>query len=140
MYPWLIYWAPSLHFPLSGGVAQNYEPITNWFSELIEEDAGDAEIEKNAFQIASYGRQLGLITEVLIELAEQTTPTSDNGKESLERLTIIRNEIEQLKISEANQLLDEIQNGIERLRHRSPQDYRKLQQKISAQLSDEKSR
>ena len=49
MYPWLCFWAPQIHFPLSGSLAQNIEPNTTWFSDLIKPPAGDARIEEKAF-------------------------------------------------------------------------------------------
>jgi hypothetical protein len=67
VYPWLWFWAPQLHFPFSGNVAQRIEPDTRWFFQGIDPSAGDPHIEEKAFAVASYGRQLGLITEVLIE-------------------------------------------------------------------------
>lgn len=66
MYPWLWFWAPQVHFPWSGAVSQNIEPNTTWFSSLIKPGAGNAQIERRAFEVASYGRQFGLITEVLL--------------------------------------------------------------------------
>ena len=30
MFPWLWLWAPQLHFPWSGDVAQDIEPTTTW--------------------------------------------------------------------------------------------------------------
>ena len=70
MYPWLWFWAPQLHLPWSGNVAQRIDPNTRWFFQGIDPSAGDADIEEKAFSVASYGRQLGLITEILIEVAE----------------------------------------------------------------------
>lgn len=69
MYPWLWLWAPRFQFPWSGDVAQDIEPSTSWFFGSIKPEAGNAKIEERAFAIASYGKQLGLITEVLMDLA-----------------------------------------------------------------------
>jgi hypothetical protein len=55
----------------------------------IPANAGDPEIEEKAFSVATYGRHLGLITEVLIDLAEQAG-TASTAAASLERLTSIR--------------------------------------------------
>ena len=71
MYPWLWFWAPQIHFPLSGSVWQDYKPNTTWFSDLIKPESGNARIEERVFSVASYGTQLGLITKVLLEFAEQ---------------------------------------------------------------------
>ena len=100
MFPWLWFWAPQIHFPWSGDVAQRIAPNTRWFFQGIPANAGDAEIEEKAFSVASYGRQLGLITEVLIELAEQAGVISPAAATSLERLKSIRAQIERIKTAE----------------------------------------
>ena len=68
MIPSLWYWAPRFQFPLGGSVAQRIEP--DFFSG-ISVDAGNGEVEREAFDVASYGRQLGLITEVLLSALVQ---------------------------------------------------------------------
>ena len=97
MYPWLWFWAPQFHLPWSGGVAQRIEPNTNWFFDSIPPEAGNGKIEKEAFEIASYGKQLGLITEVLIDLAERAKPRAAKATASLDRLKSIKRDIEKLK-------------------------------------------
>ena len=98
MYPWLWFWAPQWHLPWSGDVSLNIHPDTDWFSQNIkEEGAGNASIERRAFAIASYGKQLGLITEILIAVAEQQSDLSNEAATSLERLKKIKAAIEMLK-------------------------------------------
>lgn len=74
MYPWLFLWAPQLQLPFSGDVAQRIEPRTQWFFDGIDTASGDPVIERKAFEVATYGRQLGLITELLLDMAAQTPP------------------------------------------------------------------
>ena len=70
MFPWILFWAPQLYFPWSGSVIQDIDPETTWFPATLTARAGNGRIEKRALNdVASYGRQLGLITEVLIEIA-----------------------------------------------------------------------
>jgi hypothetical protein len=133
MFPWLMIWAPQLHFPFSGSVAQQIDP--NWFFGAISPSAGDAKIEQEAWQVASYGRQLGLITEVLIALAEQSALPGNAAKakaagavedestedlaalpvtpaqaaESLARLKAIRGRIEALKARERGDPLPDLE-------------------------------
>ena len=97
MFPWFWFWAPQLHLPWSGNVAQRIEPDTRWFFDGIRPGAGDPDIEEKAFSVASYGKQLGLITEVLIDLAERADTTSVEAATSLQRLKRIRDQIEQVK-------------------------------------------
>jgi hypothetical protein len=102
MVPWLWFWMPqfqfpAIHFPFSGAVAQRIEPNTNWFFDAIRPWAGNGRIEQQAFDVASYGRQLGLITDLLLDLASQQDAQTPQGKEALLRLAEIRARIEALK-------------------------------------------
>ena len=105
MVPWLWFWAPQLHFPGSGDVAQRIEPNTNWFFDSIDAPAGNGRIEKKAFETASYGKQLGLITEVLLEVAQAHPTLSADAAESLRRLKKIHADIEALKTKNVDGLV-----------------------------------
>jgi hypothetical protein len=102
MFPWLWFWSPQIHFPLSGSVRQRIDP--NWFFDSIPPAAGDGQIEKRAFDVASYGRQLGLIIEVLVEVAAKQAPLSPEAAASLERLKAIQTAIEKIKRDERARL------------------------------------
>jgi hypothetical protein len=95
MFPWLWQWSPQFHFPLSGSVAQRISPDA--FFGAIPPWAGDGRLEQQAFEVASYGRQLGLITELLLDLAAQHPPATPAGQQALQRLAAIQARIEALK-------------------------------------------
>jgi hypothetical protein len=98
MFPWFSVWAPHIQLPWSGNVVQDIDPTTNWFFGAIKPDAGNAVIEQKAFEVASYGKQLGLLTELLIDLAEQAaTARGPEASEALSRLKDIRSQIEAIK-------------------------------------------
>ena len=59
MFPWFWLWAPQLRLPFSGDVAQEIEPRLDWFFAGIKPQAGNARIEARAFDVATYGDQLG---------------------------------------------------------------------------------
>ncbi|MFZ5550528.1 MAG: hypothetical protein ACOZJX_17665 [Pseudomonadota bacterium] len=99
MFPWLWQWSPQFHFPLSGSVAQRIDPDA--FFGAIPPWAGNGEMEQKAFEVASYGRQLGLITELLLDLAAQQPPTTPAGREARARLAEIQARIEALKTADA---------------------------------------
>jgi hypothetical protein len=122
MFPWLWIWAPHLNYPWSGPVAQRIEPNTNWFFDAIGEDAGDRVIERKAFEVASYGRQLGLLTEILIEIADRQAPLDRDAADSLARLKRIQGQIKGIKEQEAGNLTTEIEDLILRLRKRASDD------------------
>jgi hypothetical protein len=133
MYPWLWIWNPQFHFPWSGSVAQRIEPITLFDS--IKADAGDGAIEKKAFDVASYGRQLGLITEVLIGLAEKQQALPPEAAASLERLKGIRDRIKIIKDEESASLAQDIEARVDRLRRSNPAEYAKLRVKLQPMLT-----
>jgi hypothetical protein len=149
MFPWLMIWAPQLHFPFSGSVAQQIDP--NWFFGAINPAAGDARIEKQAFEVASYGRQLGLITEVLIELADGRQAGQEKGKgresssprpasseaagDSLGRLKEIRARIEQIKTEDAGGRALDMEAELIRLQKSHPAEFALLRTRLQALLS-----
>ncbi len=135
MQPWFEFWAPHLHFPLSGDIAQRIQPTANWFFESIPPTAGDSRIEQKAFDVASYGRQLGLITEVLLDLADTHELRTDEVRKSRDRLRDISKRIAALKDVDASAQWDEIQQRIETFKrtHRKEFESRKpdLQRSLS---------
>jgi len=132
MFPWLFFWAPQVQLPFSGDVAQRIEPQTQWFFDAIPAGAGDGEVERKAFEVASYGRQLGLITELLLDLAEQTPPRTKAGRAARQRLQDIRSRIEAIKVSDTAALVAEVEAALERLRRLNPADHEALRQRLAA--------
>ena len=135
MFPWLWYWAPQWHFPWSGDVAQRIEPDTRWFFQGMDPAAGDPRIEEKAFAVASYGRQLGLITEVRVDLAEQAAPTSPAAAVSLERLKRIAAEIERIKGAEYAADAAAIEAQVARLQRRGGAEHAQLSARLLPLLS-----
>lgn len=135
MNPWFLFWAPQLTLPFGGSVAQRIEPNTNWFFDAIAPNAGDPLIERKAFEVASYGRQLGLITEVLADLAAQLPPTSPRGQKSLKRLREIQQRIEQLKEQDAIDTLEQIDTLLARLKKTHPERLAAARQRIAHALA-----
>ena len=125
-YPWLWLWAPQVNLPWSGDVAQEIEPTTSWFFRGIPARAGDAGIEEKAFAIASYGKQLGLITEVLIDLAEQVGTRSARSAESIDRLKLIAQAIEKIKTSERAGRVADIATQVAEVRRKGGNEYAEL--------------
>ena len=95
MFPWFWVWAPQ--FPFSH-FSQPISPETGWSFGNIRPAAGDGALEQRIHEdIASYGRQLGLITEILLPLAGAKEVTPAQAEAALERLRSIHAEIEWLK-------------------------------------------
>ena len=126
MFPWLWLWAPQLHFPWSGDVAQDIEPTTTWFFRGIRPESGDAEIEEKAFAVASYGRQLGLLTEVLVDLADQLAPASPQAAEALARLKQVQASIDEVKAAERARRVADLAAQVAELRRCGGADFAAL--------------
>ncbi|MEJ2761052.1 MAG: hypothetical protein P8126_05805 [Gammaproteobacteria bacterium] len=97
MLPWNWTWSPQVNYPLSGSVIQDIEPSLDRFFAGIRPEAGIGSREKGIFQKASYGRQLGLILDVLLPLVDESKLESATAKESLARLKDLCKEIEEIK-------------------------------------------
>jgi hypothetical protein len=92
MLPWFWYWAPQHHYPFSGGVAQQFD--LERFFNAIPPNAGNGEIEKRAFGIASYGRQIGWLTEVILQQLDNVPAPPDSA---LAKLRDVQCRIEEAK-------------------------------------------
>lgn len=104
MYPWNWNWAPQIRFPLSGNVEQDIEPSLDLFFAGIKPEAGIGSIEKGIFEKASYGKQLGMILDVLIPSIDESKLNSKDAKKSFANLKSLHQEIEQLKIDKRAEL------------------------------------
>ncbi|MFG6430143.1 hypothetical protein [Roseateles sp. LYH14W] len=100
MFPFFWFWAPQLHLPFSGDVAQDIEPSLDLFFKGIKPWAGDARIERQAFDVASYGDQLGAITALLLELAERLPADEQARSQPLQELRAIHKRIQAIKVAE----------------------------------------
>ena len=136
MNPWQLFWAPQFHFPFGGSVAQRIEPNTNWFFGSIQPGAGDAVVEQQAFEIASYGKQLGLITEILLDVVGRAEPITAEGQKALEDLRKIRTAIEGLKDQNTDMLVADVESKVNRIRKRDKAKAQELNRKISNQLNE----
>jgi len=130
MFPWLWFWAPQIHFPWSGNDALRVEPTTHWFFEGIKPLAGNPRIEEKAFAVASYGKQLGLITEVLIAQAEQVGSPTPQAAESLAKLKAIAREIETIKTGEYEQTAIDLEAQLQDLQRRGGPRYAQLSERL----------
>ncbi len=132
MFPWFWLWAPRFNYPWSGNVAQEISPDTTWFFGAIKPQAGIGEVEKEIFDVASYGKQLGLITEVLLSLASADAIDSAKAAESLRRLKEIHAEIEKVKAENSHRLAEAAIAMLRKLRARDRDAFRRLLRELEA--------
>ena len=113
---WLFRW------PLSGDVGQRI--TAPWFSpSLTVNYAGDPKIEDRVVtEVASYGRQLGWLTEIALALANEQPPP----EQTLRRLQEASAKIEAIKKAVRQSALEEANTALNRLEHEHPDAYRAL--------------
>lgn len=93
MFP--LFWnlSPQFFLPWSGSVRQDIE--LDRFFNAIPRSAGDGAIEEAAFKRASYGSQLGWMTEVLLETMKDV-PADE--KSPLGKLRLANADIQRMKL------------------------------------------
>ena len=113
---WLFRW------PLSGNV--NERITAPWFSpSLTVNYAGDARIEDRVVtEVASYGRQLGWLTEIAIALAHK----QDLHSEALRHIEEAAAKIEKIKKEVHPSALEAATEALDRLERDRPAEYEKL--------------
>ena len=126
MVPWLWFWSPHFYLPFSGSVAQRIEPETDWFFAGIPPSAGNGEMERKAFEIASYGRQLGWITEVLLGMNTDDPKVQAQGAQSLDCLRRTNKRIAAMKDEDRETLAGVAAKALEQLRSADPAAYERL--------------
>lgn len=136
MFPWLWFWAPQLHMPWSGDVAQRIAPNTHWLFGSISPVAGNGVIEQRVFEnVASYGKQLGLLTEVVMELADKGQSLPDEVQQALGKLGEIRQQIEEVKYEEYRAYEERVTEWLEKMKRDHAEEYAGVRERLLASLS-----
>jgi hypothetical protein len=124
MFPWLWIYAPVTHWPWSGAVRENVSPDT--FFGGIKPEAGDGEIEQQVFDRASYGRQLGWLTDVVLGAIDPNAAASAAARAALESLRNLAGEITRIKVENRTDRVDAAIALLDRLAAESPDDLRRV--------------
>jgi hypothetical protein len=132
MFPWFWWWAPQVHWPFSGDVVQDIAPDTRWFFGAIPPQAGVGEVERKVFETASYGRQLGLITEVLLALAEDAQWKTAEAARKHTRLKELAARIEAVKQVHKADLAEAAEVALRKLHDEQPGAYKALMARLPA--------
>ena len=135
MYPWLWFWAPQFHFPFSGAVAQRIEPDTNWFFGGIRPEAGNGDVEKQIFDVASYGRQIGWITEVLLAQTAGGAVAPETADRALTQLEDVYRESQAIKTRNADKLAESAIDMLAKLQAFYPAQFAQVMARFPAQGS-----
>ena len=124
MFPWLWFWAPKIDFPLSGNVSQDF--MTDWFFSGIQSRAGDGKVEQKIFNQFSYGKQLGVIAEVLLSVAEKGYINQDQATKALQQLKEIHSEATAIKNDECIALREQAVTSLNKLKEKDPLELHKI--------------
>lgn len=128
MFPWFWFWAPQVHWPFSGAVTQDIAPEA--FFGAIPARAGDGQVERRAFELASYGRQLGWLTEALLAQAGHGV-SAQAGEQALDKLAALRERIEALKAERHADLEADADAALQRLAAADPAALQRLLERRS---------
>ena len=126
MFPWLFNYAPQYQLPWSGNWSQTIDPDTSFFSS-IKPGAGVGEIERKATDVASYGSQLGWLTEILLaDDADEhgvATVTPEDAASARLKLRTAYKKIRQIKEESRADMRQSALTALERLRKSDPAGY-----------------
>jgi hypothetical protein len=131
--PWFVFWAPQYHFPWSGSVAQQIEPNLTAFFNGISPQSGDKDIERQAFDVASYGKQLGWLTEVVLGQLGRGQVDADTVEDALKGLEDTQQQVEALKLRKLKADMDRIGVLLETMKKDRPKEYALLAKRLRDQ-------
>jgi hypothetical protein len=127
-------WAPWLRMPASGDVWQKVTNVTDWFSPKVEMNfAGDPQIEQEVnTNVASYGKQLGLLTEAVIGLADPGDAGAQEAlKAAVTRLKAIQGEVEAIKKRRAPDIEEQALQAMTRLKTDDAAAYGRVMERLT---------
>lgn len=122
MFPWMNPWLYAFKAPWSGDVTQDISPITSWFSPEVEFNfAGNKAIESQVVaEVASYGKQLGVLSKAVVDLAE--------GKQgqALKDLKKLMTDINRIKDQHKDNLSAKAKRTLDELKKEDPEMLKKI--------------
>lgn len=122
MNPWLFPWWGLFKWPLSGDVTQDIAPITSLLSPQFEFNfAGNRRIESEVVaDVASYGKQLGILSEAVMELAD------GNKGVAFDRLKKLTDQIEEVKHQHEDRLEQKVKADLDQLKQQDPKTLKRI--------------
>ncbi|HEX8167475.1 MAG TPA: hypothetical protein VF601_17045 [Beijerinckiaceae bacterium] len=118
----LSFWWDMVRQPLSGDVNQRI--VTSWLSPNVTVNyGGNFEIERRVVsEVASFGRQIGWLAEIVDKLADGKSAPAD----ALKKLRKAMKEIAAIKEQVRRSAEDEAAEALDRLEKEDPEGFRKL--------------
>jgi hypothetical protein len=127
MFPWLWIYAPQIAWPLSGAVSEAFS--TDAFFRGIKPGAGLPAVERQIFEQASYGKQLGWLMDVLLDAVDPATLRSAGAQASLLDLKKLAAKVERIKSEHRQERVDAAIALLDQLQTDSPEELARLLQR-----------
>jgi hypothetical protein len=109
------------HWPLSGDVLQRI--ATSWFSPTVINYRGNPAVESRTIsEVASFGRQIGWLSDIVLELSQGKELQTD----SVKKLKDAHKQIEEIKRQAGRSAYEEASQALAQLKSSSPDQFRKL--------------
>jgi hypothetical protein len=133
MMPWLNLWPgaqPSIDAPLSGDVSQWFR----LFSPTIVNGEGDPALEREIVEdVATYGKQIGEITDVVLALAAQSKLPETQALAELKTIAVA---VAAKKAEYRKNALEHARKAMDDLREHDPEGYALLLAGLTARKND----
>jgi hypothetical protein len=126
MFPWFLLWAPQYHFPWSGAVKQDIAPDTTAFFNAIGPSAGDGRVEKAIFEQASYGKQIGILSDVVLSLVARDQITAAEAKQAIEQLIQLNQDVKTIKTMYSKHRVDAAISILAKLQESDPEEVQRI--------------
>lgn len=126
MLPNLCWYAPTWHYPYSN-FTQHIAPETDWFFVNVLPGKGDAKTEQKVVrEVASYGRQLGVLTEVVLELTRQHDSEDLRELDGFKKLKRFHERIEDVKAERQNERREQVRRMLEEIKEQDDEGFEGL--------------
>jgi cob(I)alamin adenosyltransferase len=101
------------------------------FFNAIKRDAGNGRIERKVFETASYGKQLGLILDVLLPLTGSKVVSSKEAEKARKNLENIYNDIYEIRQTVSREEIKEATDTLLNLKRSEPDRFKKELDRLS---------
>ncbi|MEI2384177.1 hypothetical protein [Breoghania sp. JC706] len=126
MFPF--FWPTEVKFPGADGNYQMISPTSGWFSTTVNYKGSPVIEQRIASEVAGAGRQLGIITEAVLELA------GTRKGEKIDRLREMNARIAEIKQRSLSQMRREARETLEALAERDKDEARRVAENILRDL------